>query len=69
MSFCQPAALVFVFIHNRLPDSRHRGKKEAQGALFRDAIPKYDQTGLNSLCSTAQSGADSQTESPRTATD
>lgn len=33
VSFCQPAALVFVFIHNRLPDSRHRGKKRKHRPL------------------------------------
>lgn len=33
VSFCQPAALVFVFIHNRLPDSRRRRKKRKHRLL------------------------------------
>lgn len=34
VSFCQPAALVFVFIHNRLPDSRRREKKKRKRRLL-----------------------------------
>lgn len=54
VSFCQPAALRFVFIHNRLPDSLFRKKREAYTVLFRDVISKYDQATLNSLRSARQ---------------
>lgn len=33
VSFCQPAALVFLFIHNRLPDSRSTEKKRKRRLL------------------------------------